>query len=60
MIISQHGQTAVRALTFLDRFDRVAKPTECFTGHPFAFGATVCFTAILAMTGPHDSFPYSC
>lgn len=25
MIISQDGQTAARALTFLDRFDRVAK-----------------------------------
>ena len=37
MMISQHGQTAVRSLTFLDRFDRVAKQTECFTDHPVAF-----------------------
>ena len=34
MIISQHGQTAASPLTFLDRFDRVAKQTEYFTGHP--------------------------
>ena len=32
MIISQHGQTAVRSLTILDRFDRAAKQTECLTG----------------------------
>ena len=56
MIISQHGQTAVRSLTFLDRFDRVAKQTECFTGHPFAFGAAVCLTAIWAMAGPLFDF----
>jgi hypothetical protein len=52
MIISQHGQTAVRSLTILDRFHRVAKQTECLTGHPVAFGAAVCFNAIWAMIGP--------
>jgi len=56
MIISQHGQTVVRSLTFLDRFDRVAKQTECLTGHPFAFGAAVCFTTIWAMAGPLFDF----
>jgi hypothetical protein len=45
MIISQHGQTAISSLTFLDRFDRVAKQTEYLTGHPFAFGAAVFFIA---------------
>ncbi len=52
MIISQHGQTAARPLTFLDRFDRVAKQTEYLTGHPLAFAAAACFVAIWAMTGP--------
>ena len=52
MIISQHGQTAVRSLTILNRFDRVAKQTECLTGHPVTFGAAVCFIAIWAMIGP--------
>ena len=28
MIISQHGETAGRPLTFIDRFDRVAKQTQ--------------------------------
>ncbi len=51
MIISQDGQTAARALTFLDRFDRVAKQTEYLTGHPVAFAAAVFFVAIWAMTG---------
>ncbi len=51
MIISRHGQTAVRSLTFLDRFDRVAKQTECFTGHPFAFAAALGFIVIWAVTG---------
>lgn len=37
MIISQHGDTAVIPLTFIDRFDRVAKQTEYLTGHPSAF-----------------------
>lgn len=52
MIISQDGQTAARALTFLDRFDHVAKQTEYLTGHPVAFAAAVLFVAIWAMTGP--------
>jgi low affinity Fe/Cu permease len=52
MIISQNGQTAARPLTFLDRFDRVAKQTEYLTGHPFAFAAAVFFIATWAMTGP--------
>ncbi len=52
MIISQHGQTVPRSLTFLDRFDRVAKQIESFTGHPVAFAVAVCFIAIWAMTGP--------
>ena len=56
MIISQHGQTAARPLTFIDRFDRVAKQTEYFTGHPFAFAAAACFVAIWAMTGPFLHF----
>ena len=51
MIISQHGQTTARPLTILDRFERVAKQTESFTGHPLAFAA-VCFVAIWVMTGP--------
>jgi hypothetical protein len=59
MIISQHGQTAVRSLAILDRFDRVTKQTECLTGHPVAFGASVCFIAIREMIVTHDSFPYS-
>jgi hypothetical protein len=52
MILSQHGQTAARSRTFLDRFDCVAKQTEDLTGHPFAFGDAVGFMAIWAMTGP--------
>lgn len=56
MIISQHGQTAARSFTFLDRFDRVAKQTEYLTGHPFAFVAAACFVAIWAMTGPFFHF----
>jgi low affinity Fe/Cu permease len=60
MIISQHGQTAVRSLAILDRFNRVTKQTDGLTGHPAAFGAALCFIAIWAMTGPHDSFPYTC
>jgi low affinity Fe/Cu permease len=52
MIISQHGQTAASPLTFLDRFDRVAKQTEYLTGHPLAFAAAVFFIAAWAMTGP--------
>ena len=52
MIISQSGQTVTSPLTFLDRFDRVAKQTEYLTGHPFAFGAAVVFIATWAMTGP--------
>jgi low affinity Fe/Cu permease len=52
MIISQDGQTAMSPLTFLDRFDRVAKQTEYLTGHPFAFGAAVFFIATWAMIGP--------
>ena len=52
MIISQHGHTAASPLTFLDRFDRVAKQTEYLTGHPLAFAAAVGFIAIWAMTGP--------
>jgi low affinity Fe/Cu permease len=52
MIISPTGQTAAKSLTFLDHFDRVAKETEYLTGHPVAFAAAVCFTAIWAMTGP--------
>ena len=56
MIISQHGQIAVKALTFLDRFDRLAKQTECLTGHPFAFAAAVCFIVIWTMTGPLFDF----
>jgi Low affinity iron permease len=52
MIISQHGQTAARPLTFLDRFDHVAKQTEYLTGHPLAFAAASCFVAIWAITGP--------
>ena len=52
MIISQDGQTAISPLTFLDRFDRVAKQTEYLTGHPVAFAAAVCFIAIWVMTGP--------
>jgi low affinity Fe/Cu permease len=56
MIISQHGQTAARSRTFLDRFDRVAKQTENLTGHPFAFAAAVCFIATWGMTGPLFDF----
>ena len=56
MIISQHGRTAVRSLTILNRFDRVAKQTECFTGHPFAFAAALCLIVIWAMTGPLFDF----
>ena len=56
MIISQHGQTAVRSLTILDRFDRVAKQTECLTGHPVSFGAAACFIVIWAMIGPLFDF----
>ena len=52
MIISQHGHTAASPLTFLDRFDRVAKQTEYLTGHPIAFAAAVFFIAAWAMTGP--------
>ena len=52
MIISQDGQTAISPLTFLDRFDRVAKQTENLTGHPLAVAAAVCFIAAWAMTGP--------
>ena len=52
MIISQHGQTTARPLTFFDRFDRVAKQTEYLTGHPLAFASAACFVAIWAMTGP--------
>jgi len=52
MIISQSGQTAISSLTFLDRFDRVAKQTEYLTGHPLAFAAAVFFIATWAMTGP--------
>lgn len=51
MIISPNGQTAASPLTFLDRFDRVAKQTEYLTGHPFAFAAAICFIATWAMTG---------
>ncbi len=56
MIISQHRQADVRSLTFLDRFDRVAKQTEYLTGHPFAFGAAAGFIAIWAMIGPLFDF----
>lgn len=56
MIISPHGQTAARSLTFLDHFDRVAKQTENLTGHPLSFGAALCFIAIWAMTGPLFDF----
>ena len=51
MIISPNSQTAASSLTFLDRFDRVAKQTEYLTGHPLAFAAAVCFIATWAMTG---------
>ena len=56
MIMSQHGQATASPPTFLDRFDRVAKKTEYLTGHPFAFGAAVCFIATWAMTGPFFHF----
>ncbi len=56
MIISQHGQATISSLTFLDRFDRVAKQTEYLTGHPFAFVDAACFVAIWAMTGPFFHF----
>jgi low affinity Fe/Cu permease len=52
MIVSQHGQTVATPLTFIDRFDRVAKQTEYFTGHPLAFAAAACFVAIWVFTGP--------
>jgi low affinity Fe/Cu permease len=52
MIISQHGKTAARPLTFNDHFDRMAKQTEYLTGHPLAFAAAACFLAIWAITGP--------
>ena len=56
MIISQHGQTAISPLTFLNRFDHLAKQIEYLTGHPFAFGAAVFFIATWAMTGPFFHF----
>ncbi len=56
MIISQHGQPPVRAHTFLDRFDRMAKQTEWLTGHPFAFAAALCFIVIWASVGPFFDF----
>ena len=56
MIISQHGRTAVRTLTILNRVDRVAKQTECLTGHPVAFAAAVCFIVIWALIGPLFDF----
>ena len=56
LFISPHGQTAARSLTFLDHFDRVAKQTENFTGHPLAFTAAVCFIVAWAMTGPLFDF----
>ena len=56
MIISPHGQTAARSLTFMDHFDRVAKQTENLTGHPLSFVAALCFIAIWAMTGPLFDF----
>ena len=59
MIVSQDGQTAAIPLTFLDRFDRVAKQTEYLTGHPTAFAAAVLFIAIWAMTGPLFHFSES-
>ena len=52
MIISQDGQTAARALTFLDRFDHVAKQTEYLTGHPVAFAAAVLFVRNLGDDRP--------
>ena len=56
MIISPHGQTAARSLTFMDHFDRIAKQTETLTGHPLSFVAALCFIAIWAMTGPLFDF----
>jgi low affinity Fe/Cu permease len=56
MIISQHGQPPVRSHTFLDRFDRMAKLIEYFTGHPLAFTAALCFIVIWALTGPLFDF----
>ncbi len=56
MIISPNSQTAASSLTFLDRFDRVAKQTEYLTGHPIAFAAAVGFIAIWALTGPLFDF----
>lgn len=56
MIISPNGQTAASPLTFIDRFDRVAKQTEYLTGHPFAFASAICFIATWAMTGPFLDF----
>lgn len=52
MIISEDGQTAVSPLTFLDRFDHLAKQTEYLTGHPVAFAGAVLFIAVWAVTGP--------
>ena len=57
MIISQDGQTAVSPLTLLDRFDRMAKQTEYFTGHSMAFPAALLFIALWATAGPF--FHYS-
>lgn len=56
MIISQHGHTATRSLTFLDHFDRVAKQTENLTGHPLSFAAAACFIGMWAMVGPFFDF----
>jgi hypothetical protein len=41
MIISQHGEPLLGHSSILDRFDRVAKQTECLTGHSVAFGTAV-------------------
>jgi low affinity Fe/Cu permease len=56
MIIPQHGQPPVRSHTFLDRFDRMTKLIEYFTGHPLAFTAALCFIVIWALTGPLFDF----
>lgn len=56
MIISQHDEPLLGHSSILDRFDRVAKQTECLTGHPFAFGTPVCLIAIWAMIGPVFDF----
>ena len=52
MIISQHGQTAINQMTFLDRFDWLAKRTEYLTSHLVTLAMAVCVIALWAMYWP--------